>query len=445
MKYIVLVFVVLFLGACSSKEIIVEKDTQKNKPIESIEISDLSYIPQDVEFFTKDLNSTMKIYKIQKKYEKYYFNVWNNTKPRESVKEVKWPFYSYKVGNSYGENFQPLKQSFFDEMLYNADFSNFATLNKKAITTREVNIRAFPTIKPLLKDPSMAGEGFPFDYLQNSTLHANKPIFISHYSKDKEWVYIFSSFTSGWIKSNEMAFLEQKYVDAWQKAQQVFFIKENIPLYSKDGTFLFNSKIGMLLSLISEDKNNYEVLAISSYKNNKAMFHRVKVQKDIAKKEVLSLNKETLTTVLSEMFKTNYGWGGIYEQRDCSSMLRDMYAPFGIWLPRNSFQQAKVGKVISLKNLSDKEKIILIKEKAIPFQTLLYKKGHIVLYVGTFNGEIIIFHNVWGVKTNKNGAEGRIVIGKAIFSTLRLGDSATYYDKNSEILKNLQSMNILTR
>ena len=445
MKYIVLVFVALLLGACSSSEVKVKENVNEGKPSKNIEIDDLKFIPQDVAFFTKDLNSSVKIYKIQKRYEKYYFNVWNNSKPRESVEEVKWPFYSYKVGTSYGENFELLKQSFFDDMLENANFNNYATLNKKAITLREVNIRAFPTIKPLLKDPAIAGEGFPFDYLQNSTLHANKPLFVSHYSKDKEWVYVFSSFTSGWIKSNEMVFLSQKHVDAWQEAQQVFFIKENIPLYSQDGTFLFHSKIGMMLAIISENENAYEALAISSYKNTKAMFQRIKISKKIAKKNVLSLNKEALTGIMSEMFKSNYGWGGIYGQRDCSSMLRDLYAPFGIWLPRNSSQQAKVGKIISLKKLSDKEKIATIKEKAIPFKTLLYKKGHIVLYVGMLNGEIIVFHNVWGIKTKEDGVEGRVVVGKTIFSTLKVGSNIDDFDTESEMIKNIQSMNILTQ
>ena len=330
-------------------------------------------------------------------------------------------------------------------MLENANFDEFATLNAKAITIRPVNIRAFPTIKPLLRDPAKAGEGFPFDYLQNSTLYANKPIFVSHYSKDREWVYIFSSFTSGWIKADEMVFLKKEHTDAWQKAQQIFLIKENIPLYDAEGNFLFHSKIGMMLALISEDDKNFIALAVSSYKDREAMFKRVKISKEIARKDVLNLNREALATVMSEIFKTNYGWGGMYGQRDCSSTLRDMYAPFGIWLPRNSSQQARVGKIIKLENLSDEEKISLIKEKAVPFQTLLYKKGHIVLYVGTFNDEIIIFHNTWGIKTKKDEIEGRVVVGKTIFSTLRLGENVENYDKEAEILRNLKSMNILTQ
>ncbi len=201
----------------------------------------------------------------------------------------------------------------------------------------------------------------------------------------------------------------------------------------------------MMLALISENDKNFTALAISSYKNSSPKFEKVKISKDIARKDILNLDRKALTSIMSEVYKSNYGWGGMYGQRDCSSMLRDMYAPFGIWLPRNSSQQAKVGKIINLEDLSDEEKISIIKTSAVPFQTLLYKKGHIVLYVGTFKDEIIVFHNTWGIKTKKDDVEGRVVIGKSVFSTLRLGKNLEDYDKEGEILGNLESMNILTQ
>ena len=41
----------------------------------------------------------------------------------------------------------------------------------------------------------------------------------------------------------------------------------------------------------------------------------------------------------------------MYQERDCSSTLRDLFTPFGLWLPRNSGQQAGEGIYISLKDL----------------------------------------------------------------------------------------------
>ncbi len=487
MKYIFIILSIIIFAGCSKKEIIFVKEKTaepklmlpeliQQKPIEqeivkqklediilrlddnltcdelvdikpkkTQEIYDLIHMPQEPTPYLKNIKENVPIYNAQKKYKKYYFSMWNIKKPIESLSSVKWPFASYCVGESYGENFQLLKKSFFDTMLENANFNTFATINKKALTLKETNIRAYPTIKPLLMDPSLAGEGFPFDYMQNSIIAANKPIFISHYSKDREWAYIFSSFTSGWIKTDEFVILNKQYTDKWQKAQQVRIVKEGIPIYSDSGGFLFKSKIGMMFALISENKKTYTILTVSSYKNSKPLFIKSKIQKNIAQKEVLTFNRSNLANIIDEVSISNYGWGGMYGQRDCSSMLRDLFSPFGIWLPRNSYRQSKIGKVISFNGMNDEDKIKLIKEKAIPFQTLLYKKGHIVLYVGTYNDEIVVFHNTWGIKTLKDDVEGRIVIGKAVFSSLKLGKNQENYDEESEILRNLKSMNILTQ
>jgi len=456
LKYI-FVFLSIFFVACSSKNINnVEKVEVKkhDKPKEDIKktievtddgkILDLINIPQDVDNFLVNVTDESTLFPIQTKYEKYYFSMWNKTKPREDLASVKWPFNTYTFGKSYGENLQLLEKEFFDKMLNRANFKDYATLNLKAITLSEVNIRAFPTCRPVLMDPNQAGEGFPFDYMQNSTLHANKPILLSHYSKDKEWAYIFTSFTSGWIKSSELVLIDKKYTNKWQKAKQVRIIKENIPIYDENNNFMFRSKIGMMFALVNEDKDTYTILTVAKYKNKRAFFVKSKIPKNIASKDILKLTKQNLKTIINEVKRTNYGWGGMYGQRDCSSMLRDLYSPFGIWLPRNSYQQAKVGKIISFEDKTNKEKIAIIKEKAIPFKTLLYKKGHIVLYVGTYEDEIVIFHNTWGIKTKKNGTEGRFVIGRPVFSTLSFGKGLRYYDESSEILTNLKSMNILT-
>lgn len=431
MKYFFALVSIFIIVGCSSKDA---------KPVV---IDDMVNIPQDVSVFIKNADDNVNYYDIQKKYEQNYFSIWNIDKPQESLEDIKWPFDTFKVGESYGENLQLLDQNFFDEMYENSNFDSYATVNKRAVTLKYSNIRAFPTVKPLLKDPSLAGEGFPFDYLQNSSIEANKPIFVSHYSKDREWVYVFSSFASGWLKTRDIAFIPKRYTDRWQNAQQVFITKDDVPIYSSDGNFLFKSKIGMMMALIAEDKDTYTVLTVSSC-NSKPFYLKSKISKEIAHKGIYRLNKDNLEKIMSGVFNTNYGWGGIYEQRDCSSTLRDMFAPFGIWLPRNSFQQSKVGEIISLEDLSDDEKIKTIKEKAVPFKTFLYKPGHILLYVGTYKGKVIAFHNTWGIKTEKYGEEGRIVVGKTVFSTLRLGKNQDYYDEDGEILKNLKSMNIIT-
>ncbi|MCW8839014.1 MAG: SH3 domain-containing protein [Thiovulaceae bacterium] len=446
MKYFVLLFVSIFFIACSTTSTVVKiskSSASENKEYMSDDISDLSTFSQTSSAYLEKQNIKGIEVDIDT-YEKNYFKIWNEI-PLDTKELSMWPFSSYKYGEMYGENLQLVEEEIFKKLEDMSNFEKYKTVNKNAITLDHLNIRAFPTLKPMFKDPKIAGEGFPFDYLQNSTISANKPILISHYSKDKRWAFIFTSFTSGWVESKDIIVLDKQYTDIWQKAKQIFIIKDNVALYDENKNFLFKSRVGMIMPLIEEDNFSYTVLSVSVYKNDEPNYHKTKIPKSISSKGLLTFNNKNIQDIFDEVSKSKYGWGGMYGQRDCSSTVRDIYTPFGIWLPRNSSQQSKIGKVISFENLDDKQKRKLIKKEAVPFKTLFYKKGHILIYVGIINDEIIAFHNVWGVKTkDKNNKEGRIVVGKSVYSSLSLGSNLKNYDKDAEILKNLVSMNILS-
>jgi len=453
LKFLYLILSLLLLCSCTQKQAnikspifdlnktAIKSNTIVKKVIaqQNIEtIDDLQWIPQDVSFYAHNIEPSYL--STQKKYEKDFFRVWNLKKVSTHLSDALWANKAFTEKNSYGENLQKISKSFFDTTEKNANYKEFKTLNLKAISLKELNIRAFPSIKPLFLNPEKAGEGFPFDYLQNSTIAPNKPLLVSHYSQDREWAFVESSFTFGWVKSSDIALLDKKYTDIWQKAKQVFITKDDVPIYSKNGNFLFHSKIGMMLALIGEDEDSYRVLTIAKYKNEKPLYTEAKLSKNIAHLGILEFNQKNIIKILGELSQSHYGWGGFNSERDCSSILRDFYAPFGLWLPRNSYQQSKSAESISLEKLTNNEKIQIIKKEAEPFKTLLYKKGHIVLYIGVYKKKIIIFQNVWGVKTMKDAKEGRFVIGKAIFSTLELGKNLKEFDTKSSLLENLQSM-----
>ena len=402
----------------------------------------VEYITQNIDKYVKNFQN-QQLTLDQSRYEKHYFKVWNISKPSHTLKNVQWPFETFHYPKGYGANLQLLKPSFYEEMKRKANFEQYGSVNQKALSLKELNLRSFPTDKPLFYNPKLVGEGFPFDYMQNSTLHANKPLFVTHYSKDKEWAHVESSFTYGWVKSDDIVLLKENYTKKWQRAQQVVVVKEGIPLYGKDGEFLFYTKLGMMFALIDETKNDYTLLAVARTKLLQPHFVRVKVSKDVIHKGILPLTQKNLANVLKNLVGKPYGWGGLYGQRDCSSTLRDFYAPFGVWLPRNSHQQAQHGIKIDMSHLSDTEKLETIQIFAKPFQTLLYRKGHIALYAGIVDGKVTILQNLWGIKTKEKQKEGRYVIGKTIFSTLEFGKELTNYDKNSSMLHSLESMNTL--
>jgi hypothetical protein len=128
-------------------------------------------------------------------------------------------------------------------------------------------------------------------------------------------------------------------------------------------------------------------------------------------------------------------------------MTRDFFAVFGIWLPRHSEDQVKeVGTYINLQGLPSEEKEKIILARGVPYLSLLWRKGHVMLYIGAKDGRALIFHNIWGIRTKDlAGREGRKIIGQAVITTLQPGQELRDIDSASgSLLDNISAMNILS-
>lgn len=404
-------------------------------------VNDLEHFAQTITpYVEKNGVDKETVYDIQNSFEKHYFSPWSYGIPPIKVEEASWPIRAFKGG--YGSNLRPIPPEWIEEMREQSNFHAFGTLNKKAITLKWMDIRVLPTDKPLYKNPSLPGEGYPFDLLQNSSVDYHEPIFISHTSKDGAWSYIFTNNASGWVKSDTILAVDDPTITLFQTKEKVFITQDNVPLYTMQGKFIVYSRIGMVLPLERVNGDFYQVHSVDRNGSTGSLL----IPQKSAHLGIQKLNKNALIVLGNEMLRNTYGWGGMLGERDCSSMIRDMYTPFGIWLPRNSASQGRKGDVIIFNGLSDNEKIALIKEKGIPFETILYLKGHVVLYLGTYEDSVMIMHNIWGIRTiDSEGKRGRRIIGKAVISTLEVGSELENYDVTNKLLTRVQSMNIFTK
>jgi len=141
-----------------------------------------------------------------------------------------------------------------------------------------------------------------------------------------------------------------------------------------------------------------------------------------------------------------YGWGGLYENRDCSATLRDLFAPFGIWLPRNSADQAKGGGTFhDLAALDPEAKRDRLLQQGVPFYTLVWLKGHIGLYLGSdpASGEPLLLHNLWGVRTTSwSGRQGRALVGRLAITSLHPGEERSDVE-NGRFFRGVLGMAVL--
>ena len=333
----------------------------------------------------------------------------------------------------YGINRLPLPRIWIRKQLTRCRYEELGTLNRPAITLTRTDLRLLPTRAPLFQKPWLEGEGYPFDYNQNSAVHPFTPLLISHTTHDGGWSFVKTPFASGWVPSRDIYPLSSKNVDRFVKARLIAPLNDRHPLYDAAGRFVTYADIGTLLPVTAKGKP-----LLLCRCRRKPLLGRPPSPPFAA--EVLPMTADRVALVIGQLLHQPYGWGGIAGFRDCSATTRDFFMPFGIWLPRNSGAQAKVGRVLSLKGLSAKEKEAKIKALGIPFRTLLHLPGHIMLYVGQAKGRAWVLHTMWGIHTKNNG---RRIIGQTVISDLYLGADMPDVEKKDQLIEKIDSMNIL--
>jgi len=334
----------------------------------------------------------------------------------------------------YTEKGEMIPHSIYGQWLENANMANVDTKKYKAITVRHTEVKALPTSKSFYRDPRKVGEGFPFDYNQNSAYHINTPLYISHFSKDKKWAFVRGAYTFGWVKINDIALVDKTFIEVFKNGKYAMAIKDNLRLY-RNNTQVTIVKLG---SLFPAAKDNQRYLIAARDKRGRARIEKVSMQDpSILAKKPLAFTPQNVAMLAKEFYGEPYGWGGGYECRDCSATTRDFLGVFGIFLERNSNKQAKEGKSISIAGLQKSLKKKKIINEAEPFRSLLYVPGHIVLYLGQYKGEPVIMHTYWGMRKNDGS---KLITGRTIITSTEPGKERADIREQSKLINTLQTI-----
>lgn len=418
LNYILVIFITIFFSACASKD------------IKKIELSQININEK-----LADDNFMNQEYEAHKLLEKHFLP-WKQTEVSYSYLEAIWGL-NYKLREVYLENYRKASLSWFEKQEINANFENYNTLKKKAITLKNTNVRVLPTNQPMFFKPTKPGEGFPFDYNQNSLLKINSPIIVSHLSKDKAWAYAQASSFGGWISTKDIAFVDEDFTNEFQTNDYFIATKEKFPLY--ENGFREYIKVGTIFP-----KKDDKYIVAKKVQNQKAKISLIDIKNEEVSAFPIKYNTKNRIKIAKQLLNEPYGWGGVLNNRDCSSFTKDFFAPFGKYLKRNSKGQTKNGLYKDMSKLSNEQKKLFLMKHGVPFSTLVYLKGHIMLYVGIKDNEPLVMHNVWSVKLkDSNGNEYRHIIGKATITPLDMGRELKNFDEDKSILKKIQGLVIL--
>ena len=311
--------------------------------------------------------------------------------------------------------------------------------SRPAIALAEADVRVLPTATPLYPSRNSArGERglLKQDVLQNSALKPGEPLAVYGTSKDAKWLFIASGTVVGWVPTGKVASVDDEFIESYVYSDHAVIVRDNVPFHDAKGVKLCTAKLGTILP-----RDGADVLLPVRGKNGMATTMRHRSESGVAPRFPIPFTPRNAADAIDRMMGERYGWGGLDGLRDCSAMTRDYFTLFGVWLPRNSGDQAKTGASIPLRNIPVETRPKTIVENGVPFATMIHMPGHIMLYLGVYDSQPIVFHNVWGVRTILPGGKvGRTVIGRAAVTSLRAGAEIRNRPESSLYIDNIAAL-----
>ena len=230
------------------------------------------------------------------------------------------------------------------------------------------------------------------------------PVCVLNTSKDGDWYYVLMYGMRGWVKKEAVALCESR--DEWMMRQEntEFLVVTGKEIRLTEDTYspaLSNLVLpmGTVLPLVSADGLPDEINGRATYGNyvtllpvrgDDGMLYNEYALIPCAADVTVGYLPYTRENVLRQAFKLlgdRYGWAGSFNANDCSGMVHEIFACFGLVFPRASVtQQNATGmKRVDTSDMSADEKETLLDKT--PAGTLLYFPGHIMIYLGKANGQ----------------------------------------------------------
>ncbi len=399
-------------------------------------VADMKRIPQKTSYYAKQIKSISwaKQRQYDKAYNRRYFSPWKKSKMGVPVDQMTWQVRFVRKKTIYNRRSKAIPKRTLESWITNSNLENVDKVHTRAISVKHTNLRAFPTTAGAYRDPWKSTEGFPFDYNQNSELHINTPLYISHYSRDRRWAFVNAGHAFGWVKFSDVALVNHAFMMNFQTGKYAISTTDDLML--QNGKKVVSIiKLGTIFPMTS---NKRFLIVAEKNRNSYAVARRVKrPSSTLVTQKPVKFNRKNVARISQEFYNEPYGWGGKLGTRDCSATTRDFFGCFGIYMERNSAKQAKVGRAINIRGMKKDAKKRAIIQKAKPFLSMLYVKGHIGIYIGQYRGEPVIMHTYWGVRLKD---WNKYTLARTIITTTEPGKELPNIREKSKLINTLQKI-----
>lgn len=292
-----------------------------------------------------------------------------------------------------------------------------------AVTVKRADLRLLPMAEAWLKGagPTEAHD----DALQATAVDPSEPVAVLADSDDGAYVFVQMRYDRGWLDKKSLAFTDRKtWLNYVEPKRFLVVTKNRYTVESTGGAQLY--QLGSRMLLNGHHGRNWVVRVPQQRYNGMLLEGEAVLPMDAGSLHAgwLPYTRNNILCAAFTLLGDTYGWGGMEQSVDASSLLADVYRTVGIELPRTSSQQERVfTHKVDLTGLSTGKK----------YQTLLtanpgdvvFLPGHAMLYLGRdAMGEPRVLHALDSCYQMQDGWLQQQTVRKAAVTDLFLLDAA---------------------
>jgi hypothetical protein len=232
----------------------------------------LRNIPQNIWHYISPalINSNLMSIDDQQKqltnYLSHYFSPWtdqNRIDTDQQIQQSEITFIQNFTQNpGWGENYQPYNRWWIKNIVDSMDMPHFPNHKSKAVVINSTDIRVLPTIEPSYNNWTEAGEGYPFDNLQLTSVVMGTPVLLLQKTTNGVWSLILIHNVFGWVKTDALANVDDNFIKKYQTKNYVAFTKDYSHIVDEQHHINSLANLGAIFPLMKQANDNFEILML---------------------------------------------------------------------------------------------------------------------------------------------------------------------------------------
>lgn len=321
----------------------------------------------------------------------------------------------------YDNNDKPISKpeiAAFEAQL-NLDAIPESQTTRYGMIVHRASLRTFPTDTRVFSKPG----NNDIDRFQETGIFPGTAVVIAHASRDGNWLFVISPRYAAWLKKDAVAESNAETVFGYgsgsdarvitgahvrtvftpeqpQLSELQLDMSQRIPLATglKADEPVNGQSAYTSWPLLLPIRRNDGTLALKP-----ALLQRVADSHD----DYLPLTRSNIIKQSFKFLGERYGWGHMYNGRDCSGFVSEVYRSMGVMMPRNTSAQSVSPALkhrVFGKNDDHAARMRAVDKLSIG--DLVYIPGHVMMVIGHLDGKPWVIHDTTGI--SYQAADGKL-------------------------------------